>query len=164
MKSSDKDELISCDLLYIEKWDKVFNNRPTKICGRQPLKNFKGYGLLNHTSERLLLIIHKITKLKTRLMTWLSSLYFSLWVCSMFYFFQRTLSQKKFRKLLSPSLVKFCPYLFHEGGPYHIETSPLICSAYQCTGFYMIGTSVMNKLNVHQWRCSVSYKNNILHS
>ena len=23
--------------------------------------------------------------------------------------------------------VTFCPYLFHDGSPYHIETSPLIC-------------------------------------
>ena len=28
--------------------------------------------------------------------------------------------------------------LFHDGGPYHIETSPLICSANQWTGFYDI--------------------------
>ena len=26
-------------------WDKVLKNGPSKICGRQPLKNFKGYGL-----------------------------------------------------------------------------------------------------------------------
>ena len=25
----------------------VFKNGPSKICGRQPLKNLKGYGLLN---------------------------------------------------------------------------------------------------------------------
>ena len=25
------------------KWDKVFQNGPIKICGRQPLKNLKGY-------------------------------------------------------------------------------------------------------------------------
>ena len=37
--------------------------------------------------------------------------------------------------------------LFHDGGPYHIETSPLICRANQCTGLYMIGTSVMKELN-----------------
>ena len=36
-----RQELHSCD-----KWDKVFKNRPSKICGRQPLKNFKEYGLL----------------------------------------------------------------------------------------------------------------------
>ena len=28
------------------KWDKIFKNEPSKICGRQPLKNLKGYGLL----------------------------------------------------------------------------------------------------------------------
>ena len=33
--------------------------------------------------------------------------------------------------------------LFHEGGPYHIETSPLNCFANQWTGFYMMGTSAM---------------------
>ena len=37
--------------------------------------------------------------------------------------------------------------LFHDGGPYYIETSPLICSKLQ-TGFYMIGTSAMKELNV----------------
>ena len=28
------------------KWDKVFKNGPSEICGRQPLENLKGYGLL----------------------------------------------------------------------------------------------------------------------
>ena len=37
-------------------------------------------------------------------------------------------------------------YLFHDGGRYHIETSPLICSANQWTGFYMITASVMKEL------------------
>ena len=37
--------------------------------------------------------------------------------------------------------------LFHDGVRYHIETSPLICRANQWTGFYMITTSVMKKLN-----------------
>ena len=27
------------------KWDKVFKSGPSEICGRQPLKNLKGYGL-----------------------------------------------------------------------------------------------------------------------
>ena len=27
-------------------WDKLFKNGPSKICGRQPLKNLKGYGVL----------------------------------------------------------------------------------------------------------------------
>ena len=33
--------------------------------------------------------------------------------------------------------------LFHDGGPYHIETSPLTCGANQWTGFYIIGISVL---------------------
>ena len=37
-------------------------------------------------------------------------------------------------------------YLFHDGGPYHVETRPLICIANQCTGFYMMGTSFMKEL------------------
>ena len=36
--------------------------------------------------------------------------------------------------------------LFHDGDPYHIETSPLICSANQWTCFYMIETYFMKKL------------------
>ena len=35
--------------------------------------------------------------------------------------------------------------LFYDGGPYHIETSPLT-TANQWTGFNMIGTSVMREL------------------
>ena len=27
-------------------WDRVFKNGPSKICGRQPLKDLKGYDLL----------------------------------------------------------------------------------------------------------------------
>ena len=34
------------DKVYGNKWDKVFKSGPSKICGRQPLKNLKGYGLL----------------------------------------------------------------------------------------------------------------------
>ena len=30
-------------------WDKVFKSGRSKICGRKPLKNLKGYGLLKHT-------------------------------------------------------------------------------------------------------------------
>ena len=33
----------------------------------------------------------------------------------------------------------------HDGGPYYIETSPLICTANQWTGFYMIGTFLMKE-------------------
>ena len=38
------------------------------------------------------------------------------------------------------------PFLFHDGGPYHIETSRLICRVNQWTVFYMIGTSFMKEL------------------
>ena len=41
-------------------------------------------------------------------------------------------------------------YLLHNGGPYHVETSPLICLTNQWTGFYMIGTSAMQELN--RWK------------
>ena len=37
--------------------------------------------------------------------------------------------------------------LFHDRGRYDIETSPLICSVNQWTGFYMITVSVMKELN-----------------
>ena len=37
--------------------------------------------------------------------------------------------------------------LIYDGGCYHIETSPLICSANQWTGFYMITVSVLKELN-----------------
>ena len=37
-------------------------------------------------------------------------------------------------------------YLFQDGGRYHIETNPLICSANQWTGFYMITGPVLKKL------------------
>ena len=37
--------------------------------------------------------------------------------------------------------------IFHDGGPYHIETSLLICYITQWTGFYMTGTFVMKELN-----------------
>ena len=30
--------------------------------------------------------------------------------------------------------------LFHDGGPYHMETNPLICYVKQWSGFYMIET------------------------
>ena len=44
--------------------------------------------------------------------------------------------QLNFRSLISSALT------FHDGGAYHIEISQLICSANQCSDFYMIGTSV----------------------
>ena len=43
--------------------------------------------------------------------------------------------------------------LFHDGDPYHIETSSLIYSANQWTGFYMIGPCFMKELKVLQFMC-----------
>ena len=58
------------------------------------------------------------------LLLWLFMLPFSI---SLFFFFQ-------LRKL------------FHDGDPYNLEISRLICSANQWTGFYMIGASVIKEL------------------
>ena len=38
-------------------WEKVFKSGPSKVCGRQPLKNLKGYGLL--PSNFLKAVFHK---------------------------------------------------------------------------------------------------------
>ena len=48
-----------------------------------------------------------------------------------------------FSSAVIQNLGYFGHQLFHDGGSYHIETSPLICSANQLTGFYMIWNSVM---------------------
>ena len=37
---------------------------------------------------------------------------------------------------------------FHDGGLYHIETSPLTCKANQWTGFYKIEASIMKGLKL----------------
>ena len=58
----------------------------------------------------------------------------------------RTEQDKELQKLLQAHADK--SYLLcHGGGRYHIETSPLICSANQWTGFYMISASVMKELS-----------------
>ena len=41
--------------------------------------------------------------------------------------------QTSSKKLFSPEVSL---WMFHDEGPYHIETSPLICSANQWIGFY----------------------------
>ena len=53
----------------------------------------------------------------------------------------------KFHKfIVQSSRERLRDYLFHDGDPYHIEVSPLICSANQWTGFYMIETSIIKGL------------------
>ena len=46
------------------------------------------------------------------------------------------------RSVVGPILFNF----FHDGGRYHIETIPLICSANQWTGFYVITASAVREL------------------
>ena len=50
------------------------------------------------------------------------------------------------RKTGTPKKLLDAALLFHDEGPYHIETSPVICSANQWTGVYMIEISVMKEL------------------
>ena len=64
-----------------------------------------------------------------------------LWTCQVF--------------VPSVILVFFVVSLFHDGGPYHIKASPLICSVNQWTGFCMIWTTVMKKLNLHGSNVSI---------
>ena len=44
-------------------------------------------------------------------------------------------------------------WLLRDGGRYHIETSPLICSANQWNGFYMITAFVMKELKRGSNKC-----------
>ena len=53
----------------------------------------------------------------------ISEIFYSL---RLFYTFGLFQIESKFIKSWT---FEISPYLFHEGGPYHIETSPLICSA-----------------------------------
>ena len=50
------------------------------------------------------------------------------------------------------------------GGPYHIETSSLICRANQWTGFYMIRASVMKQLMEINKAVNDIYQNTVLKS
>ena len=62
-----------------------------------------------------------------------------------FYFNQLFISKSK---MIFRDLKRFAYFKpFYDGGPSHLETSPLICSENQCSGFYMVGTSLMKELN-----------------
>ena len=63
----------TCSFKYIR--DKVFKNGPSKICRRQPLKNLKGYGLLNHTIS-----LSSLQRLSSTNFTWSILEYFVLYV------------------------------------------------------------------------------------
>ena len=62
-----------------------------------------------------------------------------------------TYKMKKQNQIITFCLIYVVPKsfylsLFHDESPCHIETSPLICSANQWTGFYMIENSAMKEL------------------
>ena len=59
--------------------------------------------------------------------------------CNIFWSYQFSQKQCKWRYQQSLKL-------FHDGDPYHIETSPLVCFPNQWTGLYMVGTSVIKEL------------------
>ena len=52
--------------------------------------------------------------------------------------------------------------LFHEGGPYHVETNFLFCKPMHCFlyAFYIIRTSVMKELKMKELKEHINWKNN----
>ena len=97
-------------ILYI--WDKVFKKRPSTICGRQPSKNLKGYGLLyvDHTPSNLLkAVFHKFYLVHSWILCpiyFLNSIYWKeteIWkankACPLRYQNETAPKQKKERKL-----------------------------------------------------------------
>ena len=74
--------------------------------------------------------------------------------------FERVFTNKK-ANTCSQSTMATMTELFHDGGRYHIETSPLICPANQWTGFYMITASVMKELIEWMRHWTLEQKNEI---
>ena len=54
-------------------WDRVFKNGSSKICGKQPLKNLKGYGLLKAVFHNFYLVHSWILCLIYSSPTWSSN-------------------------------------------------------------------------------------------
>ena len=54
---------------------------------------------------------------------------------------------EKVRRRMLTAIVSYLFKFFHDGNRYHIETSPLICSTNQRTGFHMITASIMKDLH-----------------
>ena len=68
-------------LLKTDIWDKVFKNGPSKICGWQPFKILKGYGLFKQT------ISHKFFKVclpQVLLGPFLNTLFHLFWISILF--------------------------------------------------------------------------------
>ena len=45
------DNILALEFIVLLKWDKVFKNGPSNICGRQPLKDLKGSDLPDQTKS-----------------------------------------------------------------------------------------------------------------
>ena len=71
-------------------WDKVFKNEPSKICGRQPLKNLKLYGLLyaDHITAYVLKVVFHKFYLFHSWIPWPISVHFRYQFVSKFLHFQ----------------------------------------------------------------------------
>ena len=63
---------------------------------------------------------------------------------------------KKQLKLNEKKLNVILDSLFHYRAPYHIETSPFICSSNQCTGFYVIDRHLRHgRVNKFLWNAKL---------
>ena len=83
------------------------------------------------------------------------------YILKFYKFFSRLMIDGYIKKIYD----KFDTKLFQDRGPYHIETSPLICCVNQWTGLYMIKTTVMEELKQYVKRriiCLSSVKANHL--
>ena len=88
---------------------------------------------------------------------WGDSLPFHLLLCESWIFVKEKLDRKKqqqkkqfcfttCKNRLSVYVDERASWIFHHGGPYYAETSPLICRTNQWTGFYTTKKSALKKL------------------
>ena len=59
-------QLTNISLQSVNIWDKVFKNGPSEICGRRPLRNLKGYGLLKQMWYVCYLLSQKFDVVKAK--------------------------------------------------------------------------------------------------
>ena len=153
--------------------DKVFKSGLIKFCGRHPLKKLKGYIFhkINLAHSWILCLGNyqcfsdPVCKSKSKF--WGRQL--QIRTCSSIADVIQTLYRNTFLNILlydwfmRPwcSCFPSCEiqnlhftgqfnYISHVGGPYHIESSPLICTASQWSVFYMIRTSVTKELIIRK--------------
>ena len=56
------DKILQCT----DKWDQVFKNRPSKFCGRQPLKNLLGL-FVNTSSQMMMIVFQRASEVRLNL-------------------------------------------------------------------------------------------------